>query len=133
MQAGRFGDGLLILREEAAAQEPVQALPDAIWDNRFRLASHSLPKGAMIGKLGADAARFRGIADLPSAVLRTLPAVRLGNSVLAVPHLGYAVSDDHARIAILFTPLRPLAGPCFVPSGSGRGRTDWTPGRCYRR
>ncbi len=86
----------------------------------------------MIGKLGADAARFRGIADLPSAILRTLPAVRLGNSVLAVPHLGYAVSNDHARIAILFTPLRPLAGPCFVPTARAAAEPIGLPGG-YRR
>jgi tRNA(Ile)-lysidine synthase len=117
MQAGRFGEGLLIVREEAAVKEPVPARPGAIWDGRFRLAGcRDLPQEAMIGKLGADAARFRAVSDLPSAVLRTLPAVRFSNFLSAVPHLGYAVNEDGARMTVSFTPPSPLAGACFVPA-----------------
>lgn len=117
MQADRCGDGLLIVREEAAAKQPVEALPGTIWDNRFRLAGCSgLPRGAMVGKLGADAARFRKISDLPSAVLRTIPTIRVGNSVAAVPHLGYAISEDGASMTVSFTPPRPVAGQRFVPA-----------------
>jgi tRNA(Ile)-lysidine synthase len=115
MPAGRFGNGLLIVREEAAVMEPVQASPDVIWDNRFRIVGRAVPAGAMIGKLGADAAGFRGASDLPSVVLRTLPAVRFGKSLAAVPHLGYAAGAGDAGMTILFTPPRPVAGPGFVP------------------
>jgi len=117
MNAGRFGNGLLIVREEEAVMEPVEARPDTIWDNRFRIIGHkALPSGAMIGKLGSDAARFRRASDLPSVVLRTLPAVRFGKCLAVVPHLSYACSGDEAGMTVLFTPPRPVAGPCFVPS-----------------
>jgi tRNA(Ile)-lysidine synthase len=117
MHAGRFGDGLLIVREEAAVMQPVEARPGTIWDNRFRIIGQkALLAGATIGKLGSDAARFRGVSDLPSAVLRTLPAVRLGKCLAVVPHLSYACSRDGAGMTVLFTPPRPAAGPCFAPS-----------------
>jgi tRNA(Ile)-lysidine synthase len=117
MRAGRFGNGLLIVREEAAVMEPVEASPDALWDNRFRVIGYQNPSAAAtIGKLGAEASRFRAVSELPSAVLRTLPAVRFGKSLVAVPHLGYAAGGDDKRITVLFTPPRPVAGPCFVPA-----------------
>jgi tRNA(Ile)-lysidine synthase len=118
MDAGRFGDGLLVLREEAAAMEPVRAGRNTIWDNRFRVtATQDLPHTAMIGKLGADAARFRDTSYLPSAVLRTLPAVRSGKSLTAVPHLRYVAGEHDPTITALFTPPRQSAGPCFVQVG----------------
>jgi tRNA(Ile)-lysidine synthase len=117
LPAGRFGRDWLIVREEAAIMPPVEASSDTIWDRRFRLiASWSPPVGAMIGKLGPDAARFRGASDLPSAVLRTLPAVRVGKVLAAVPHLGYVSDKSNRRITVLFSPRRPVAGPCFVPA-----------------
>ena len=118
LPAGRFGDGWLIVREEAAVMPPVKASFDSAWDNRFRLIAHrTLPTGTMIGKLGPDAAGFRGDSDLPSAVLRTLPALRVGKVLAAVPHLGYVSDKSNERITVLFSPRKPVAGPCFVPSG----------------
>jgi tRNA(Ile)-lysidine synthase len=117
LPAGRFGDGLLIVREEAGIGDPVPALPDGIWDNRFRLiAPWDIPAGVMIGKLGSDAARFRARTDLPSAVLRTLPAVRMGKVLAAVPNLGYINPENDVRVTMLFSPRRPLAGSGFVPT-----------------
>ena len=115
MPAGRFGNGLLIVREEAAVMRPLPSAPDVIWDNRFRLvAGKPLPGGATIGKLGGDAARFRGISDLPSVVLRTLPALRFGNFLAAAPHLVYPNGSDDLKMTVLFTPPHPVAGPFFA-------------------
>lgn len=115
LRAGRFGDGVLIVREEAAIAEPVVASADAVWDNRFRvIAPEGFLSGAMIGKLGPDAARFRDRSDLPSSVLRTLPAIRFDKILAAVPHLGYVTRDNVARMTVLFHPRRPVAGPRFV-------------------
>ena len=117
LPAGRFGNGLLIVREEAAITASVAVTPGTVWDNRFLIhAPNGGPKGVQIGKLGSDAARFRDRSDLPSAVLRTLPALRFDKNLAAVPHLGYASSDDVARMTLLFHPGRPLGGACFVPA-----------------
>lgn len=119
IQVGRFGDGLLIVREEAAVMQVVPVSCGTSWDNRFRVtvSGDVPPAGATVGKLGADAARFRRMSDLPSVVLRTLPAVRFGNLLAAVPHLRYATDGHAAEMTVLFAPPRPVAGACFVPSG----------------
>nr|WP_294554483.1 tRNA lysidine(34) synthetase TilS [uncultured Rhodopila sp.] len=114
MAAGRLARGWLVLREEAAIAEPVPAAPGAVWDNRFRLAiRRGSLDGATIGKLGDDAARFRSLTELPSAVLRTLPAIRFGKFVAAVPHLGYALPEDDVQMTIMFASGH--SDPCFVP------------------
>lgn len=118
LPAGRFGRGVLIVREEVAMAPPIPASDGAFWDNRFRLVAHrNLPACAMIGKLGPDAARFRKVSNLPSVVLRTLPAIRIGKVLAAVPHLGYACHENDGLPIILFSPRKPAAGACFVPAG----------------
>lgn len=118
MPAGRLGAGFLIVREEAAIMEPVEARPNTIWDNRFRLTGHSqMDRGGHVGKLGSDAAKLRRGSDLPSAVLRTLPALRVGKVLVAVPHLGYVSHAKDSRLTVLFTPRERIAGACFVPAG----------------
>jgi tRNA(Ile)-lysidine synthase len=117
MPAGRLGAGWLVVREEAAVQPPIQALPEAVWDRRFRLSIRgNAPKDAEIGKLGDDAAGFRRLSALPSAVLRVLPALRLGKKVAAVPQLGYAGGLDELKMTVTFAPPRPAGGPVFVPA-----------------
>jgi tRNA(Ile)-lysidine synthase len=114
LPAGRFGNGLLLVREEAATAPPTAASADVLWDGRFRLITERTPPpGTFVGKLGSDAARFRRQSSLPSAVLRTLPTIRHGEQLVAVPHLGYSTDNIFARTLTLFTPRKPLAGPCF--------------------
>jgi tRNA(Ile)-lysidine synthase len=116
LPAGRFGDGLLVVREEAAIGDAIPASPGAIWDGRFRLiAPRDIPAGVMISKIGSDAARFRGRAALPFTVMQTLPAVRIGKVLAAVPNLGYINSENDVRVTMLFSPRQPLAGSEFVP------------------
>ncbi len=113
--AGRLGEGLLLVREEAAIGESVRANHDTMWDCRFRVISaYVLPAGTVVGKLGPDATAFSGQSSLPSVILRTLPAIRRDGKLLAVPHLGFAADQAAARMAVLFDP-RPVAGACFVP------------------
>ncbi len=113
--ARRREAGLLLVREERAIGPPVPAGPGIVWDGRFRLAAGTAPTGTTIAALGSDAARFRRISGLPSAVLRTLPALRRGNSLVAVPHLDYCSSDDCDGLRMVFTPRRPAAGAPFRP------------------
>ncbi len=117
LPAGRLGDGMLIVREEAAIAAAVPACHGAIWDGRFRqIARGIVPAGTSIGKLGADAVRFRGCSNLPSAVLRTLPALRLGEVLTSVPHLGYVRQGSEPLMTLLFAPDKPAAGPSFAPA-----------------
>lgn len=115
--AGRLGDGMLIVREQVSMMPPVAARRDAVWDHRFRLGgSREFPPTATIGKLGPEAARFRKLSGLPSVILQTLPAVRVGECLVSVPHLGYSDGPDDARVTLLFAPPRPAAAACFVPA-----------------
>lgn len=115
LPAGRLGPGLLLAREAAAMTPPVAALPGAVWDGRFRLSlSARVPQGATFGALDADAAHLRRASGLPSAVLRTLPAIRLGPVLLAVPHLLYPDPEACACFPATFSPPRPAAAASFL-------------------
>jgi len=116
LPAGRLGPGLLLVREAAAMAPPVAARPGAVWDGRYRLARDAAPPaGATLGALGEDATRLRDHSALPAAVLRTLPALRSGPAVLAVPHLRYPDVPTCARLRVLFAPPHPAAGAPFHP------------------
>lgn len=114
LPAGRLGPGLLAVREPAAMAPPVSARAGAIWDGRFRLGAPArVPPNAMLGALGDDAARLRRSSSLPSAVLRTLPAVRLGAALLVVPHLFYPDRKECEGFPVHFSPPRPAAAAPF--------------------
>jgi tRNA(Ile)-lysidine synthase len=114
LPAGRLGPGLLAVREAAAMAPPVAAYPGAVWDGRFRLGfGADLPAGATVGAVGDDAARLRRMSALPSVVLRTLPAVRRGSTLLAVPHLHYPDPAGCARVPVFFAPPRPASAAPF--------------------
>ena len=115
VSAHRVCAGLLLVREERAIGPPVPASRGIVWDGRFRLATGKAPDGTTIAALGPDATRFRRISNLPSAVLRTLPALRRGNSLVAVPHLHYCSSHDCEGLRMVFTARRPAAGAPFLP------------------
>jgi tRNA(Ile)-lysidine synthase len=115
LPAGRLGPGLLVVREPAAMAVPVPAEPGAVWDGRFRLGREvEVPSGATLGALGADAARLRRFSTLPSAVLRTLPAVRQGATLFAVPHLLYSGCHKRACLPLPFSPPSPATAAVFV-------------------
>jgi tRNA(Ile)-lysidine synthase len=119
MPAGRLGHGWLIVREEAFIQPPVPASPAVLWDGRFALRTGGvLPEHATIGKLGDDAAGLRHLTRLPSVILRTLPALRIGKKVAAVPHLRYADGIDTLQMTVTFAPSRPVDTPVFMPAAN---------------
>lgn len=111
--AGRMGPGWILTREAAAMAAPVPARAGAVWDRRFRLAGQA-PEGATLGALGADASGFRQYSELPAAVLATLPALRCGKTLAAVPHLLYPDPYACARLRIAFYPANPAAAAPFV-------------------
>ena len=118
LPAGRMGPGLLLVREEAAQARPVPARPGARWDGRFRLGENATPRAAaMLGALGSAAAGLRKHSHLPSAVLRSLPALRVADQLLAVPHLGYPDAAACRDWPLTFCPRRPAAGAPWPAGG----------------
>jgi tRNA(Ile)-lysidine synthase len=118
LPAGRQGPGFLLCREAAAIASPVAAMPGTLWDGRFRLpAGESGWRHEVIGPLGADAARFRRVSDLPSAVLRTLPCFRdAAGRLLAVPHLAWSLDEKTRARALVFAPPVAASGAAFLPA-----------------
>ncbi len=117
--AGRMGPGWLIGREAAAMALPAPAAEG--WDGRFRLLAPAppgtlapAPPGMMLGALGDDAARLRRLSSLPSFLLRTLPTLRNGGAIVAVPHLDYPDTAACRSVPILFCPARPAAPAPFI-------------------
>ncbi len=118
LPAGRLGGGLLMVREVAAMEGPVAAVPGVCWDGRFHLGrGATLKPGLKLAALGRHAARFRDRTGLPSAVLRTLPALWADCTLVAVPHLQYPDSEASARVPITFAPRQPACGALFIPAG----------------
>lgn len=113
LRAGRLGPGWLLVREARTPAPPVPARRGAVWDNRFRLLT-PLPPGFVMGALGADAAGLRQRSPWPSVVLRTLPALRIGNLLAAVPHLDYRAFASGPNASVVFDPPAPAAGAPFV-------------------
>jgi tRNA(Ile)-lysidine synthase len=125
MPAGRYGAGTLLVREEAAMQGSVAAVAGARWDGRFRLESDvALPAGAEIAALGDDAIVLRRRSGHGSAVLRTLPALRLAGEILCVPHLGYFNKWTNRSLRLSFCPPTPVAGAPFAVGGVGDAQTS---------
>ena len=107
--AGRFGPGWLVAREAAGAAVPAGA---AVWDGRFRLYGQVEP-GTTIGALGRVPG-IRAFSDLPSLVLRTVPALRHGDEIIAIPHLCFPNVKVCANVQLLFEPGRPAGSAPFV-------------------
>ena len=113
LPAGRLGPGLLLVREEAAMQAAVPAGVGA-WDGRFRIAGAPDCPALSVGAVGPAAAGLRGLSSLPAVVLRTLPALRLGATLVAVPHLRHSRDGPYARVSAAFSPPRPAAPAAFL-------------------
>ena len=120
LPAGRWGEGVLLVREAAAMAPPLPARPGAWWDRRFRLSFIAdAEEGWEIGALGAEAARFRRLSPLPAAVLATLPALRRGEELL-VPSLGWPDAERAGRFPLTFAPPRPAWSARFGEGGGCR-------------
>jgi tRNA(Ile)-lysidine synthase len=111
------GGRWLLARDPGALAPPVEALPGAVWDRRFRLVGDGRP-GWLMGALGEAGRALRDRSPLPSAVMRALPGIRDPNGVLAaVPMLDYPSSEACRPFATLFAPgsgrefsVRPFPG-----------------------
>jgi tRNA(Ile)-lysidine synthase len=110
--AGALGRGWLVVREARPMGPAVPAVPGAVWDGRFQLGGEGEARG-LLGAVGNDSRRLRHLSALPAAVLHTLPAIRVGDELRAVPHVGYPNAAECARFPVVFCPSIPAAGAQF--------------------
>jgi tRNA(Ile)-lysidine synthase len=110
---------VLVCREPAAVAPPAAAAPgeSVIWDGRFLLRlPPTAPAGVTLGALGADRIGLC-VLGYPGAARPTLPVLRDGDGVAAVPHLGYyrdaAVERGLVGAMLRFRPSRPLVQAGF--------------------
>ena len=115
----RLGARFTLAREGAAMAPPVAAAAGAVWDGRFRLRDDAaVPRGAVLGALGDDAARARRLACWPAAVLRTLPVLRATDgAILDGLFLDHGREDE---IPVIFSPPVPVL-PSFFMIGRQSG------------
>ncbi len=102
--AGRYGPGLLMVREPAACEGAVPAREAVLWDGRWRLST-AVPEGCDVGCWGDDTPRLREI--LPMIIARCLPVLRR-NGVLLTKYP--AVLHE-----FVFSPARSAASAPFFP------------------
>lgn len=118
--------GMLLVRETAAI-ETTSLAPGAarLWDGRFRvsLSGAGSGDGYRLGPLGAEgwrqvAAEAPALRDLPipPPVRPTLPALRRGNRLEAVPQLGWKrdVKAPGADFRCVFSPKNPVSSAPFT-------------------
>ncbi len=120
LAAGRLGKGLIACREPAAMARPVLATPGAIWDNRFRLGQGAVPLTWTMGALGQHRCKA---TSLPSAVLRSLPALYDENGTLQAAPLAGIHHLLH-EIDVMFAPLLPIAPSFFTSPCHPSSMTD---------
>ncbi|GFE95248.1 tRNA lysidine(34) synthetase TilS [Gluconobacter sp. Gdi] len=86
--AGRFGNGVIFVREMRSVEASVCAAGQPLWDGRWRCLQEDVPEGTLIGALGSGAqgldARRLGI---PVEALQALPALWRDGCVIGLPDL----------------------------------------------
>ncbi len=102
LPAGRLGPGWLLAREPAACAPPVPARQGICWDGRFTLRADPGP-GCNLGALGEEAKKFRKYNELPSIVLRAMPALRGADGNIRFP------------VPVWFSPAVPVTAHPFLP------------------
>ncbi len=120
----RWRGHILVMRELAAAEDPVRLSPGAglWWDRRFRVRLPAAASGPVtIGYLGQ--ARAAGVdrwaaprhgANLPRLVHTVLPTAWDEAGIAAVPALGCRRDGNAALPEIVFRPVNSASSPGFA-------------------
>ncbi len=117
------GRAMLIAREPAAAAPPVVIREGSPvwWDRRWRVWALT---GDSVGAVGAaEAAALRRVTEevrcIPSVVLASLPAIRRGGVLVAVPPILYDPDMGAPAPGALFRPPEPLVARGEGGAGDG--------------
>ena len=117
---------VLITREAGrCAMEKFAVNAEMFWDNRFRLGPAPGPRGVCVGPLLHAGQEERGkirrlspiASRIPAAAFAALPAFFRGETLLAVPHLGYGRSFRYDRllaVRVRFRPKRSVSNAPFA-------------------
>ncbi|WP_346344338.1 tRNA lysidine(34) synthetase TilS [Gluconobacter wancherniae] len=84
-QAGRWGDGLIFIREERACEGAIAANSDAVWDGRWRYLGSE--DGEIAGLREAASHLDARALGCPASVIRTLPGIWRDGCLMALPDL----------------------------------------------
>jgi hypothetical protein len=80
------------------------------WDGRWHIEA---PPGLTVGALGLEVAALaradRHVRALPRFVLATLPALRDGAALVAVPPIGYHAGRLGGTMRAVFRPPQPMS------------------------
>lgn len=108
---GRFGDGVVLVREERAVGPPVPAKAGVVWDGRWRLLTSDFPQGSLIGPLG-DAIHALDLRALgvPYAAARCLPGVWHEGRLVLWPRIGKISGDLEPEAVFLWSGGVPVTG-----------------------
>ena len=108
-------------REIAAIEKSMAVSKNGRWDGRFLIEMSSPTDGFEISALGEagfhelrENDEFVERANMPRAVLPTLPAIRGLEGIRYVPHLCYSKGGDPFDGKIRFAPIRPLQATRFT-------------------
>jgi len=107
MNAGRLGKGWLLVREYAACGPPVTVNSGSTWDRRYRIVEDG--QEGICGAVGADTSLFRDVSNMPAAILKVLPCIRMPNASHVKPRVAKAI----------FVPPLPMAQLPFRGPASG--------------
>jgi tRNA(Ile)-lysidine synthase len=91
------------------------------WDGRFTVRVSGANEPLTIGVLGSQfytALRRDGGVALPAVAGTGLPAIRLGERVVAVPSIGWAESG-YSEVELHYSPLWPLSSETFTVVSAG--------------
>ncbi len=131
----RPGRGVwVVCREPAAVADAVPLPPQGrlCWDGRWQVEA---PAGLTVGAVGREAAALaradRHARALPRRVLATLPALRDGAALVAVPPIGYDPACLGGTMRAVFRPPQPMSASATLrvaaPGGSALAPGDAIP------
>lgn len=120
--SGRRG-GLewVLVREAAAMEAHLPAVPGGIWDGRFRLETSGDVRSFQMGATGYGLKRSER-AGLPAMLTATLPALWRDGRRVCVPHLGLCGDEALRGAQFHLVPPAPVTvcARRILPSGEGK-------------